>query len=602
MSGRMRPCGVVMDSETRIGSYIIEELIGRGGMGVVYKGRHTKLPRTVAVKSIDARGRRDLLHLRHRFEREAFIQSQLDHPAIVKIYDYIVAERAYFIIMEYVEGRSLAQLLAEETRPLPVERALDLFEQILEAVAYAHAFVYRDEEGATHRGIIHRDLKPPNILVDRDDHIKITDFGIVKLVGADSTDTSGLGYGSPRYVSPEQAAGESVDQRSDIYSLGVILYEMLTGVTPFGGGDRPLKRTEILRAHIEEKARPPAELNSRIAPDLERIICCALEKRPERRFSTALNFLRAIRHARGREIADFEVEAGQTSIAAPISTNRIASEATADDLRRETYTTQPIHEVVCEMCGTKADSGDAQCRVCGQSLSASPATASLTRKEMTARPGQRSAPLFIALGILIALSAAIIYLARRETAATRDAQQKSSPLAESSPRVSPSPAEEMSSTAALVELKPSRIGVDSSYEGYSIEPLTDGVTDVRRIAALRYNRGNWVSSEQPVEHWIEFDFGHTERITAVYIFWGFDRHRYMPSRRVELQVPDGPRGWSTVAVLAPGDDYDRTAFEFAPIEAERIRILQPAQQGPPRRPFVMWVREARAYGAPAPSP
>ena len=141
-----------MSTETIIGSYRIEERIGRGGMGEVFRGRHTKLPREVAIKSISPRAKpHDLRSLRHRFEREAFIQSQLDHPGIVKIYDYIVSEQTYFIVMEYVEGRSLAQVVAEPPSGLPAERALDLFEQILEAVSYAHTVVYRDEGGPTHR-------------------------------------------------------------------------------------------------------------------------------------------------------------------------------------------------------------------------------------------------------------------------------------------------------------------------------------------------------------------------------------------------------------------------------------------------------------------
>ena len=222
-----------MATETIIGSYRIEERIGRGGMGIVYRGQHTKLPREVAIKSISPRtGDHDLRHLRHRFEREAYIQSQLDHPGIVKIYDYIVAEQTYHIVMEYVEGRSLAQLLKHEGRPLSCERALNFIDQILTAVVYAHTFIYQDQDSASHRGIIHRDLKPPNIMVTPEDRIKITDFGIVKLVGAETTDTFGASYGSPRYVSPEQAEGREVDQRSDIYSLGIILYEMLTAAPP----------------------------------------------------------------------------------------------------------------------------------------------------------------------------------------------------------------------------------------------------------------------------------------------------------------------------------------------------------------------------------
>src|ERR671938_295193 len=247
-----------MEAGKRVGSYVIEEPVGRGGMGVVYRGRHEKLPRVVAIKSINPRGTHDLRRLRHRFEREAYVQAQLDHPGVVKIYDYIVSEQSYFIVMEYVEGRSLAQLIKENAGGIEIDRALDIFEQILSAVSHAHTFTYRDEAGATHQGIVHRDLKPPNIMVTDGDRIKVTDFGIVKLVGASTTDTSKIAYGSPRYVSPEQAAGEQLDQRSDIYSLGVILYEMLTGEPPFGGRvgakDGP-PRTEILRAHREQQPR-----------------------------------------------------------------------------------------------------------------------------------------------------------------------------------------------------------------------------------------------------------------------------------------------------------------------------------------------------------
>src|SRR5918998_973327 len=249
-----------MDTGKKVGSYRIEEPVGRGGMGVVYRGRHEKLPRVVAIKSINPRAPHDLRRLRHRFEREAYVQAQLDHPGVVKIYDYIVSEQTYFIVMEYVEGRSLGQLIAEHAGGLGAERALDLFEQILEAVSYAHTFVYRDEGGTTHTGIVHRDLKPPNIMVTDGDRIKVTDFGIVKLVGASATDTSKIAYGSPRYVSPEQAAGEHLDQRSDIYSLGVILYEMLTGEPPFGGrvgAKDGWPRTEILPAHREQPPRRP---------------------------------------------------------------------------------------------------------------------------------------------------------------------------------------------------------------------------------------------------------------------------------------------------------------------------------------------------------
>ncbi len=582
-------------SETKVGNYVIEGIIGRGGMGVVYRGRHVTLPRQVAVKSIAPRGQRDIQTLRKRLEREAFIQSQLDHPAIVKVYDYIVSEQAYFIVMELVRGRSLAQLLAQEASPLPVERALDLFEQILSAVAYAHTFTYRDENGAEHHGIIHRDLKPPNILVAPDDRIKITDFGIVKLVGAGNTETSGVAYGSPRYVSPEQAGGDELGQRSDIYSLGVILYEMLTGSTPFGGKDDPRTRTEILLAHIERTPRAPAEINPSITPEVERVICRALEKKPERRFASVHDFHLALRRARGHDTGDLTNAATQHSgsPARRVGTQELFD--VAEHVLRESFNTQPIADETCAVCGAGNGVDDLRCRECGHELDASPATAQLTRREIftRARAGRRwmgvSLILLAALGVMVGG-----YYLRGRT--VEDAAPEPSPLevvasAGATPVPSPVP------TSALVELAAARVTVDSNFSGYNEQPLTDGVVDVRRIAAARYNRGNWASAETPAPHWIELAFDRPARIAAVYIYWGYDRDRFVPSRRVELQKPDAQGQWQTFSVLEPGDnDYDRTAFEFAPETTARLRILQPAQHGPKNRPFVMWVREVKVFG------
>jgi tRNA A-37 threonylcarbamoyl transferase component Bud32 len=588
-----------MDSSKRIGNYLIEEPIGRGGMGIVYRGRHEKLQRVVALKSISPRGNHDLRRMRHRFEREAIIQAQLDHPSIVKIYDYIVSEQAYFIIMEYVEGRSLAQLIAGERGPLPVERALDLFDQILEAVEYAHSFVYRDENGATHRGIVHRDLKPPNILVTPDDRVKITDFGIVKLVGAEATDTSNIAYGSPRYVSPEQAEGVTLDQRSDIYSLGVILYEMLTGEPPFGGraaaGQKPMARSEILRAHVERTPRPPRELNPEITDAVERVVCRALEKKPERRFASAADFLRALRRARGRDTGDIAAPPGaeETSRAGGDATGSVGD--VTDEVLHDAYHTQPIKAAACAVCGEEAAPDDVTCRACGHDLSASPATSELARQDVTARHKRHGLRLVAVSVALLLLLASIVFLIRRHNF---DAAREEAALQANAAAATPSPTPTPSRPPGPVSKLAASVKVDSSYDGYGPKPLTDDVTDVRRIGAMRYNEGNWVSSERPEEHWIELEFERPARASAVYVFWGFDRERYMPSRTVELQAPDASGGWRTISKLDAGGNYDRAAFEFEPFVTKSLRVLQPQQQGPSNRPFVMWVREVQVFGTP----
>jgi serine/threonine protein kinase len=586
-----------MESGKRVGSYVIEEQIGRGGMGVVYRGRHEKLPRVVAIKSINPRGTHDLRRLRHRFEREAYVQAQLDHPGVVKIYDYIVAEQTYFIVMEYVDGRSLAQLVAEHPGGLPVERALDLFEQILDAVSYAHNFVYRDENGATRRGIVHRDLKPPNIMVTDGDRIKVTDFGIVKLVGAEATDTSKIAYGSPRYVSPEQAAGEELDQRSDIYSLGVILYEMLTGEPTFGGraGSKDSwSRTEILRAHREQSPRLPTELNPSVPHAIEKVVLRALEKKPERRFASAADFLRAVRKARGREEGSPSSERASAPAASDEKSTGVLGEPTGE-VTNDPYHTQPIASEVCGVCGAGFDDGESICRACGHDLTSSSATAELARQEATARQGRRGLKLFgVSITLLLLLASLVFFVRSFDTTGSKQGDAPSSPVATPTPALSATGTPQTGAGVALLAVD---VNVDSTFDGYNKRPLTDGVTDVREIGAKRYNLGNWVSAESPDAHWIELGFRRPVRLTAVYVYWGFDHDRYMPSRRVELQAPDEGGGWRTISTLEPGENFDRTAFEFEPFVAERVRLFQPAQAGPRNRPFVMWVREVQAFGS-----
>lgn len=586
-----------MEPGKKVGSYILEEPVGRGGMGVVYRGRHEKLHRAVAVKSINPKGAHDLRRLRHRFEREAFVQAQLDHPGIVKIYDYIVSEQSYFIVMEYVEGRSLAQLIKENPGGLETDRALDIFEQILSAVSYAHTFTYRDEAGATHQGIVHRDLKPPNIMVADGDRIKVTDFGIVKLVGAEATDTSKIAYGSPRYVSPEQAAGEQLDQRSDIYSLGVILYEMLTGRPPFGPRDVPeeekLTPTEILRAHREMAPTPPAQLNPSITPAVESVVLRALEKKPERRFATAEDFLRALSKARGRAPEPEKTAGARVTARTGEAKATGGLGETTEELSSDPYHTQPITHEPCASCGESAGSEGGRCRACGQDMSASPATAELIRRDATTRQGGRGLRLLaVAVGLFVLL-ASLVYLAGRSLKPTDESDAPSN--ATPAPSSSQTPAQ----TNPVDASKPleARVKVDSSFDGYNERPLADGVTDVREIRGMRYNQGNWVSAESPVPHWVELDFGRASRVTAVYVYWGFDKGRYMPSRRVELQSQDGGGEWRTVSTLEAGDNFDRAAFEFEPFEASALRVFQPAQSGPANRPFVMWLREVQAFSA-----
>ena len=273
------------------GRYRIESTLGRGGVGIVYRAEHTLLHRPVAVKVLD-RQFVSVQELRRRFEREAKALSTLSHPNIVSISDYGIDEYGAYLAMELLEGQTLADFLDEG--PPSANITLELMRDILRGLAFAHA-----------RGVVHRDLKPANVflqeLPDQPRHVKLLDFGLAKVAATDTGDGRGpeptltrLGtiLGTPAYMSPEQAAGERVDARSDVYSAGVVLFEMLTGRYPF---DAPT-RTELLRAHMIEPVPPPADIRPGlwVSPSLEALIVKAMAKDRSARFSDAGIMLAAI--------------------------------------------------------------------------------------------------------------------------------------------------------------------------------------------------------------------------------------------------------------------------------------------------------------------
>ncbi len=279
-----------------IGNYEVINPFGEGGMGELYLGRHTRLAREVIIKTIRTEdfSPRQIEHLRDRLEREAFVQSQLDHPNIVRVYDFIASGDTTCIVMEYVPGRDLRKMITRETGPIPAQRAIKLFKQVLAAIDYAHNFNYSDKSGEKHQGIIHRDLKPANILVTPDDVVKVTDFGIVKVRGVKGGTQMGFNPGTPEYMSPEQARGRELDHRSDIYSLGIVFYEMLSGHVPFEDDGTGTSDYEIRRGHIELPVPPLSSHYPGVSQELEKVVLKALEKNPDDRYQTARQFLDAI--------------------------------------------------------------------------------------------------------------------------------------------------------------------------------------------------------------------------------------------------------------------------------------------------------------------
>ena len=258
------------------GRYELDGVVGRGGMAEVYRARDIRLDRVVAVKTLREDLARDQT-FQARFRREAQSAASLNHPSIVAVYD--TGEDNHgpapvpYIVMEYVDGRTVRDLMRADRRLLP-ERALEITDGVLRALDYSHR-----------NGIVHRDIKPANVMVTRTGDIKVMDFGIARAVSdaqATMTQTAQV-IGTAQYLSPEQARGERVDARSDLYSTGCLLYELLTGRPPFTG-DSPVA---IAYQHVTENPVPPSRVDPEIPPWADAIVMKAMAKDPARRYQTA---------------------------------------------------------------------------------------------------------------------------------------------------------------------------------------------------------------------------------------------------------------------------------------------------------------------------
>ena len=270
-----------LDTETVVdGRYRVLSRVGSGGMAEVYCAQDLQLGRKVALKILYRRFAEDREFV-ERFRREASSAAGLQHQHVVSVYDRGEYDGTYYIAMEYLEGRSLKTVIREEA-PLDPERAVDLVIQVLRAARFAHR-----------RGIIHRDLKPHNVIVDREGRAKVTDFGIARAGASDMTQTGSI-MGTAQYLSPEQAQGLAVSAASDLYSIGIILYELLTARVPFEGASA----VTIALKQVNERPTPPSVYNSAVTPELEAVVMRSLEKEPSRRFQDADEFISALQAAR----------------------------------------------------------------------------------------------------------------------------------------------------------------------------------------------------------------------------------------------------------------------------------------------------------------
>jgi serine/threonine-protein kinase len=300
----------VTDNTLVDGRYRITGRIGTGGMADVYCAHDEHLGRDVALKMLHRRFAQDQEFV-ERFRREASAAAGLQHPNVVNVFDRGEFDGTYYIAMELLRGRTLKDVITSEA-PLDQERALDLTTQILRAAGFGHR-----------RGVIHRDFKPQNVIVDDEDRVKVTDFGIARAGASEITETGSI-MGTAQYLSPEQAQGTAAEQSSDLYSIGVMLYEMLAGRLPFDGDSA----VAVALRHITEPPPPLHQLRPDVHPALEAVVNQALAKDPRHRFRDADSFIAALEHVRpqlqamqpGQDTADWTAVAPPAMYPAPYET------------------------------------------------------------------------------------------------------------------------------------------------------------------------------------------------------------------------------------------------------------------------------------------
>jgi serine/threonine protein kinase len=264
-----------------LGNYQIVEELGRGGMAVVYRAYQPSLNRYVAIKVLPPQLAFDRQFV-ERFLREARAAAGLSHPNIVVVHDVGEQDGLYYIVMEYLAGRTLKEVI-EQVGRLPLGRVAHILEQVAGALDYAHQ-----------RGFIHRDVKPANIFVGENDRVTLTDFGIAKAASeAEQLTRTGMLVGTPEYMSPEQAEGGTVDHRTDLYALGIVLYQMLTGQVPFKGNTPH----STLYAVVNQPPPPPRQINPALPPAVEAVVLKAVAKRPDQRFQRGAEMAGALKAA-----------------------------------------------------------------------------------------------------------------------------------------------------------------------------------------------------------------------------------------------------------------------------------------------------------------
>src|SRR5512132_311035 len=309
-----------------LGRYKVISEIGQGAMGTVYKAVDPIIDRTVAIKTINLNlSRQELEEYEARFQQEIKAAGRLNHPNLVTIYDVGQTDQVAYMAMEFLEGAELKDMIASGQVP-PPDQVVDILTQVADGLWFAHS-----------QDIVHRDVKPSNIMVMRGGIAKITDFGIARLPNSAVKTMTGLILGSPRYMSPEQVIGKTIDARSDIFSLGVVLYEALTGIAPFDGDNV----NAIMYATVNTTPPPPSSHNRSVPPMLDLIAAKAMAKLLEDRYQTVKEFAEDMREVR-RQMDSSRPAAALKAMTSPVSNRQI--EKMADTVPLDASTSKRADE------------------------------------------------------------------------------------------------------------------------------------------------------------------------------------------------------------------------------------------------------------------
>jgi serine/threonine protein kinase len=301
--------------------YRLEKPLGQGGMSVVYRARDLTLERTVAIKILREDYSRDKA-FRTRFQQEAKAAANLSHPNIVTVHDFGIDRERLFIVMEYIHGSDMNSILQARGR-FSVAEAVPLILQACAGIGYAHR-----------AGLVHCDIKPHNFIITPDNRVKVTDFGIARALASINPDEKfNVVWGSPQYFSPEQAAGEAPSTASDVYSLGVVIYQMLTGRLPFTASST----TQLVELHQHATAVPPSHYNTTIPPTLEKIILKVLSKEPSARYRTADQL--------GRVLMSFSEQIAPSGATPPAGTVISKSAGLEPEVQKTKRSPSPIQAV-----------------------------------------------------------------------------------------------------------------------------------------------------------------------------------------------------------------------------------------------------------------